>query len=392
MTKDNLVKGMHILNSPLRGLKLTNKRNNMKTVLIFLITLTLTSCKVFLNIPIKLSEINSANNQDNSGIYGYLSIEVGKCIDESTQFENEAVTEIRRLVTYISDGAIFIDCFVGDSKSYVRFKSILSLSADTKTTNYVNLNGKGGLSISIGSILRKKLLKNSEFKHYGNLKIIFTIENDTTQDWNYSVSSSYVNYEPVISGEFVLKKGETDDIELSDVLISIVENGNKVWVAHNKNGNNDVNLKLVKNGIMSFNRTLSIGDAFDNWNSCQTRKWKSFESTNGVKMVEFSCNAKDVKVWTKNIVNSLVSKKMIPSINLKKLNRTFRWTINRDNTFQINTIKTTLEWEDGKKVIFPSQNFQRAMQNVYEDKQLVNTNALNQYEIRFLTESYLNAK
>ena len=33
------------------------------------------------------------------------------------------------------------------------------------------------------------------------------------------------------------------------------------------------NTDLVKDGIMNFNKTITVGNAFDNWNDCKNSEW-----------------------------------------------------------------------------------------------------------------------
>lgn len=45
---------------------------------------------------------------------------------------------------------------------------------------------------------------------------------------------------------------------------------------------NKNNTNLVRNGVMKFNQTLTIGEAFDNWGDCANKAWKEFKTDNGI--------------------------------------------------------------------------------------------------------------
>ena len=58
---------------------------------------------------------------------------------------------------------------------------------------------------------------------------------------------------------------------------------------------NNGNIDTVKNGTMSIDESLTIGQAFDNWNECENNKWDSIVEKNGRNIVVFSCTFKNIK-------------------------------------------------------------------------------------------------
>ena len=48
---------------------------------------------------------------------------------------------------------------------------------------------------------------------------------------------------------------------------------------------NNGNIDTVKNGTMSIDESLTIGQAFDNWNECENNKWDSIVEKNGRNIV-----------------------------------------------------------------------------------------------------------
>ncbi len=47
-------------------------------------------------------------------------------------------------------------------------------------------------------------------------------------------------------------------------------------------------IDLVKDGTMSFDKSLTIGEAFDNWSNCINQDWKIIETDNGKIVVQFT--------------------------------------------------------------------------------------------------------
>ncbi len=55
-------------------------------------------------------------------------------------------------------------------------------------------------------------------------------------------------------------------------------------------GCSDKKVTEVKNGVLDFNKTLTIGKAFDNYKYCKDVKWKSSKTDNGKAFVQVTCN------------------------------------------------------------------------------------------------------
>jgi len=83
------------------------------------------------------------------------------------------------------------------------------------------------------------------------------------------------------------------------------------------------NIEKVKNSVMNFDKSITIGQAFDNWNSCKNKKWNEFTTNNQKQIVEFTCK-----------VNTL--------------DCTIQWTINLDDTTKIIYTKLISKQENGK--------------------------------------------
>jgi hypothetical protein len=164
---------------------------------------------------------------------------------------------------------------------------------------------------------------------------------------------------------------------------------------------------LVKSGRMD-GQARTIGEAFDNWANCQSRKWSEFKAPNGVRVVQFDCDVVGVvdfmhKVevfMVKALGNSIRSQAAVsmaeiqtealayegrelnkqeeariraltdeiektkerlkkveagyngdyPQYEVTNVTTSFQWTINKDDSFQLSYAGSKWTWKDGKTI------------------------------------------
>lgn len=73
---------------------------------------------------------------------------------------------------------------------------------------------------------------------------------------------------------------------------------------------------------MRFDKSITVGQAFDNWENCKDKKWIEFETNNKKQIVEFTCK-------------------------INKMDCTVQWLINLDDTAEVIYAKVT-ENKNGK--------------------------------------------
>jgi len=207
----------------------------MQKILIFIIMLILAGCKVHLNIPVKLSELQSAKNNQSSGIHSFVIAEVSSCKDRKTDLDSTSLLKAKQQINYIFGNAEFLVCDREGFKSHAKFRVAVALSADSSLPKYVTVSGKKGFGVTIGSEMVEKIIKNSNSTNSKfDLDINVKIDNDTNEDWNYVIYSSFVNDKPVIHGEFILGKGDSVKLSLSDVSVAAIKSGELTWIAFSK--------------------------------------------------------------------------------------------------------------------------------------------------------------
>jgi hypothetical protein len=113
-------------------------------------------------------------------------------------------------------------------------------------------------------------------------------------------------------------------------------------------GTSDID--LVKNGVMNRHKSLTVGDAMDNWKACDKKEWEEYETDNGERIVRFVCyntdmsQFADLKEWAKD------KEQIEEAIDYKSIVSEFQWTINLDNTFELTFSENTITWNNGKSV------------------------------------------
>ena len=112
----------------------------------------------------------------------------------------------------------------------------------------------------------------------------------------------------------------------------------------------------VKSGVMNFNKTITVGEAFDNWNNCQ----------------------KGVKEYMSKAKSFLFEKEQTKAsyLDIESNTQIFQFTINKDDTFQIDNVQVEIVWSDGKK-FSDSQKLMKELEGVYENEITFNASELN---------------
>lgn len=137
------------------------------------------------------------------------------------------------------------------------------------------------------------------------------------------------------------------------------------------------NVDTVKSGTMEFNQTISVGEALDNWSSCQQGDWDEFETDNGVTVVEFTCKH-EIAGYVSKLKTLLKGQKIKDTsmLDLDNITQTFQFTINKDDSFQIDYVENSFTWKDGKTVNFQQKEVEE-LKSVYNNDVVYNAEDLN---------------
>ena len=100
----------------------------------------------------------------------------------------------------------------------------------------------------------------------------------------------------------------------------------------------DNSIKYVKDGILSFDKSITVGQAFDNYKYFKSVKWISFTTHNGRKIIEVDAELDE----TNNKFFRLKGWK-----NFKKAILIFQFVLNKDKTFYIYNMSVKFIMKDG---------------------------------------------
>ncbi len=145
-------------------------------------------------------------------------------------------------------------------------------------------------------------------------------------------------------------------------------------------------IDVVKSGVLEISKTLTVGQALDNWRGCENSTWESFTASNGVRVVEFVCHRKLAEHMQK-------FQKLISEINIKDVVNEqtlangfldivasiyiIQFTVNVDDTFQVDNLQKRTVWADGTIYERPIQRPEVFLKGIYQNKPSFNLSALN---------------
>lgn len=105
-------------------------------------------------------------------------------------------------------------------------------------------------------------------------------------------------------------------------------------------------IEQVKDTVMDMDKSLTVGEAFDNWHDCASRKWEAFETDNGRKVVQFTCDVKNVRQYLGEVAQYTNVQDDALDVDTQK--QIIQWRINKDSTISLSHVGFELIWLDGK--------------------------------------------
>lgn len=188
-----------------------------KLSLLGALCLMLSACEMELDIPVKISELLSAETQN---VTGMVAVEVSACASyEDSRIPSESLTEVRTKIKGIIPSAEYVQCYTKEMNSYAEFNIKINVKHDVETpSDGISLlsNDAGALGIHIPNDVTAQIKEAL----YGSsdVSMIFRITNDTDKQVKYVVGASYLNNQPFPLGNtFILLPNHSVDIRLSDV-------------------------------------------------------------------------------------------------------------------------------------------------------------------------------
>ena len=197
-----------------------------KLSLLGALCLMLSACEMELDIPVKISELLSAETQDVTGV---LSVEVSACASyEDSRIPSESLIEVQKKIKTIIPSAEYVQCYKKEMTSYAEFNFKVNVKHDIETpSDGISLlsNNTGALGMHIPNDVTEQIKEAL----YGdsNISIINNVNNDTDKPIKFTVVSSYLNDQPFpLGNSFVLEPNYSVNIRLPDVAKDYILQGN----------------------------------------------------------------------------------------------------------------------------------------------------------------------
>lgn len=94
----------------------------------------------------------------------------------------------------------------------------------------------------------------------------------------------------------------------------------------------------IKNGTLEFDKSITVGQAFDKYKYFSSTKWRSFSTDNGKKIVEVKGDLKNEYLQHMNWEDKFASASLV-----------VQFTLNKDNTFELSAIAFDFLTRNGEK-------------------------------------------
>jgi hypothetical protein len=200
-----------------------------KKILITALTLLLTGCKIGVEAMVPFSGVLSDGVKETTAD---MYVEVASCTSyEDSRQPSHTLLEAQKTVPSLLTGAAYKECFTKQMNSWAHFTIPLAYGKFTKET-YVDdgklriltlgKEGEKTVIIDAAKSLKKKIndLSNDKFSSFkaSDITINVTLTNDTDEEKNTTIISSFVGNVPIInSAGNIIKKGQSLTLRLSDV-------------------------------------------------------------------------------------------------------------------------------------------------------------------------------
>ena len=192
--------------------------------------LLLCACDLKMETTAKISDLLS---QDSKTLLAEMKAQVSSCTDPTDPSEaSEDTYKVQRMVAKSVAGAQYLGCKNEDfTNSFAVFSVPVTLSEygrPRKEGEVFRLLRKGNTFYFDFS---REVIRSLEQKSVINLTLSATIVavNDTTETINYKTLATFVNGEPVISGNLSLAPMQKAAIRASDVSIAQAKNGTPAY-------------------------------------------------------------------------------------------------------------------------------------------------------------------
>jgi len=204
-----------------------------RNIVLSLIVLIVTGCKVNVETELNLSDILRSKSKI---ITGNLYVEVAGCSShEDSRNASRSVIKVGQTIPRVFKGAEYIECFTKKFDSFAHFSVPIAIDKDIdgklSSEDYINIvsNEKRLLGVAIPEVIRQNLerVKSESFGASSfDLSVKIRINNDIGKPFPFKVISAYIDNKPYVWGELKSKEKGSFVVSLSDVSVDeALQNG-----------------------------------------------------------------------------------------------------------------------------------------------------------------------
>ena len=318
-----------ILSSKEKINPIENKSDKKVFIISAIFVLFLVILGAFIGLKDKFNDFSFVKTENKFGIK-----EINNLINLNDDFKTSC-EKLRMLSpnTYtITPGESYYWCSIND-----RDINLISYDNNTVDGFVTTFNYNGFQNLSIEEV--KKLFRKKGYEEFSK------------------ESAEWVSFNKTES--LVLKLDDFNQITYLS-LDKYIQNENKV----------SKNLTKVRDYIHPINKSITIGEAFGNFEDCKNHTWEELITSNNREMVQFSCDIKSEKKFVDDNIlrfkqnNIKISPFLLmgamaedikevnfdaPYMKIANFKMIVQFTINRDNTIDVSYLGRQIEWENGEK-------------------------------------------
>ena len=129
------------------------------------------------------------------------------------------------------------------------------------------------------------------------------------------------------------------------------------------------NVDSVKDSTLDFDKSITVGQAFDNYKYFSDTKWEEFKTNNGRQIVEFTGTFNDKYLdYLNNQFKKAIKKHPEKAINKAEL--VVQFIINKDGTFNVfaSAFKTFYNDKKKRKYTYTISSINGLLSRIYNNK------------------------
>lgn len=152
------------------------------------------------------------------------------------------------------------------------------------------------------------------------------------------------------------------------------------------------NADMVQNAYYGNYKSITVGQAFNNWKSCKSVLWEEFVTENQAKIVSYTCDLNSDAFFSE--VRAVFQKTEGSGYALDVVSARIivEFVINHDNTFKVSGVFRGFTWADGVEKEWSEDSPADVIRSIYGNEIILDSAGVNAVMAAGLNFSLLMAK